>query len=65
MRRFRGDGRDVNNISVSIASCYGSDEVEEKKGSSALSGLGSPVESRLCFKRSECLSLGLSVSVSV
>lgn len=26
VRRFRGDGRDINNISVSIASCYGSDE---------------------------------------
>lgn len=28
VRQFHGDGRDINNISVSIASCYGSNEVE-------------------------------------
>lgn len=64
VRQFHSDGRDINNISVSIASCYGSNEVE-KKSSSTLSGLENPMELRLCFKNLKYLYISRSLSIYI
>lgn len=60
VRQFRGDGRDINNISVSIASCYGSSEVE-KRSFMHTRGTAGPRGIDVMLQTSE-VSISLSVS---